>query len=236
MRAALTRREVLQRGLFVLLASSLAAAGCPATVDGNQLMAGAAPSPSPDAPEYTPLPALQGKDYGKTRIRASDFILLPSGVQYKDIRVGDESITPEPGDRVVIDWSGYTIGYYGRIFEAKNRVRGGAFADDAAYSRFVLGQGQLIPALEETLRTMHPGGVRQIIVPPEQGYPLDGSDAGHDRVGPKPRTFSGMRSLNFVLENRGFIDKTLLFNVEMVRVDKKGEHGFEVLPRRRLNG
>eukprot|EP00166_Cyanidium_caldarium_P003861 ctg_378.g139 len=67
MEAALTRREVLLRGLSVLLASSLAAAGSPSTLDGNKLMARAAPSPSPEALEYTPLPALQGKDYGKTQ-------------------------------------------------------------------------------------------------------------------------------------------------------------------------
>jgi hypothetical protein len=30
------------------------------------------------------------------------------------------------------------------------------------------------------------------------GYPE--KDSSHDRVGPKPSTFSGMRALNFVLE------------------------------------
>jgi hypothetical protein len=132
----------------------------------------------------------------------------------------------------VINWSGYTIGYYGRIFEAKNRVQGGAFGDDREFSRFVLGHGELIPALEEVLLTMHPGGIRQVIVPPEKGYPLDGSDWSHDRVGPKPRTFSGMRALNFVLENKGLVDKTLLFNIELIRIDRPGEHGFETFARR----
>ena len=31
--------------------------------------------------------------------------------------------SPVVGDRVVIDWEGYTIGYYGRIFEAKGKVK-----------------------------------------------------------------------------------------------------------------
>ena len=26
------------------------------------------------------------------------------------------------GDRVVIDWEGYTIGYYGRPFQTRNKV------------------------------------------------------------------------------------------------------------------
>jgi hypothetical protein len=38
----------------------------------------------------------------------------------------------------------------------------------------------------------------QIIIPVEMGYPA--KDSSHDRVGPKPSTFSGMRALNFVLE------------------------------------
>lgn len=26
-----------------------------------------------------------------------------------------------------VDWDGYTIGYYGRIFEARNKTKGGSF-------------------------------------------------------------------------------------------------------------
>ena len=48
----------------------------------------------------------------------------------------------------------------------------------------------------------------------------------HDKVGPKPTTFSGMRALNFVLENPR-VDRTLLFNVKLIRVDKSdGKGGF----------
>jgi len=48
------------------------------------------------------------------------------------------------------------------------------------------------------------------------------------RVGPRPSTFDGMRALNFVLENKqGLIDKTLLFNVKLIRIDKSdGQGGF----------
>lgn len=28
---------------------------------------------------------------------------------------------------IQIDWDGYTIGYYGRIFEARNKTKGGSF-------------------------------------------------------------------------------------------------------------
>ncbi len=40
------------------------------------------------------------------------------------------------------------------------------------------------------------------------------------QVGPRPSTFSGQRALDFVLGNRDLIDKTLLINVKLVRVDK----------------
>ena len=60
---------------------------------------------------------------------------------------------------------------------------------------------------------------------PALGYPA--SDPSHDRIGPKPSTFSGKRALNFVLENKELIDKTLLFNVKLIRVDKPGENGWK---------
>jgi len=142
----------------------------------------------------------------------------------KDVKVG-EGAAPRAGDRVVIDWSGYTIGYYGRPFEAAGKTKGGAFEAEKDLFRFELGDKKVIPALERAVSDMRVGGVRQIIVPPELGYPP--SDPGHDKIGPKPSTFSGQRALNFVLQNQGLIDKTLLINVELKRVDKPGERGFK---------
>lgn len=118
---------------------------------------------------------------------------------------------------------GYTIGYYGRIFKAKNGVKGGAFADDTEFERFVVGAGVLVPGLEEGILGMSVGGVRQIVVPADIGYPLD--DPSHEKVGPKPPNFDGQRALNFVLFNQGLIDKTLLFNVKIIRIDKPDTKG-----------
>ena len=70
---------------------------------------------------------------------------------------------------------------------------------------FVVGRKQVIPALEEGVRGMRPGGVRQLVFGTDLGYPFEGDqvlgklkDPDHDVVGPKPKTFSGMRALNFV--------------------------------------
>jgi len=162
----------------------------------------------------------------KTRTKYPDYTETASGVQYKDVKAGAGEM-PKDGERVVIDWEGYTIGYYGRIFQKKNSVQGGAFAEDPGFYRFVLGTNSLVPGLEEGIKGMKPGGVRQIVVPPGPlSYPED--DSPHKRVGPRPSTFDGMRALNFVLENKqGLIDKTLLFNVKLIRIDKSdGQGGF----------
>ncbi len=50
-----------------------------------------------------------------------DFATTPEGWLYKDVKVGNRGDpgTLEDGNQVVFDWSSYTIGYFGRPFEAK---------------------------------------------------------------------------------------------------------------------
>jgi hypothetical protein len=104
-------------------------------------------------------------------------------------------------------------------------VKGSAFAQETDLFRWKVGSGKAIPALDEAVRSMKEGGIRQIIVPPNMGYPSD--DPKHELVGPKPSTFSGERALDFVLENSGIIDKTLLINIKLKRVDKPGQRGYK---------
>ena len=37
--------------------------------------------------------------------------------------------SPVKGDRVVVDWEGYTIGYYGRPFQTRNKVETGTIGE-----------------------------------------------------------------------------------------------------------
>nr|XP_027100461.1 peptidyl-prolyl cis-trans isomerase FKBP19, chloroplastic-like isoform X2 [Coffea arabica] len=174
------------------------------------------PSPRPtDAhPQPAAVPALRGKDYGKTKMRYPDYIETESGLQYKDLRVGSGP-TPKIGETVVVDWDGYTIGYYGRIFEARNKTKGGSFeGGDKEFYKFKIGSEEVIPAFQEAVSGMALGGVRRIIVPPELGYP----DNDFNKKGPRPTTFSGQRALDFVLRNQGLIDKTLLFDIELLKI------------------
>ncbi len=52
-----------------------------------------------------------------------DFIRSPQGWSYRDVIVpttnSNNNKKAQVGDRVVFDWSGYTIGYFGRPFQAK---------------------------------------------------------------------------------------------------------------------
>jgi len=134
---------------------------------------------------------LQGLDYGKPRTTYLDFD-QKDGLQYKSVKTGNGK-TPSEGDRVVVDWEGYTIGYYGRPFQTRGKVKGGAFeSTEPEYFRWVIGSGSAVAALDKGVQTMKEGGITQFIIPAELGYPASG-DPEHDLVGPKPTTFSGMR-------------------------------------------
>lgn len=164
-------------------------------------------------------PALAGLDYGKSRTYYPDYVQKPSGLQYKIVKEGDGKM-PRKGDKVAVDWEGYTIGYYGRPFQTRNKVKGGAFdSTETDYFRWVIGSGTAIAALDEAVQLLREGGVMQVIVPAELGYPT--GDSNHEFVGPKPDNFSGQRALNFVLDNQNLIDKTLLINIKLARVDSK---------------
>ena len=167
----------------------------------------------------------------KSEMDYGDFAKTASGLRYKDAKVGDGAAMPEAGDRVVVEWSGYTIGYFGRPFETKSFAP--STRSRRSSLRFEIGSGAVIPALEEGVLGMSKGGVRQIVVKPQLGYPAD--DPNHERVGPRPSTFSGRQALNFVLQNKELIDKTLLFNVKVIRIDKPGQKRLEDVEEVRRN-
>jgi hypothetical protein len=111
--------------------------------------------------------------------------------------------------------------YYGRPFQARNKAKGGAFSredDGEAALRFTVGDPKVLGAFNEAVLGMKAGGIRRIVVGPGPlFYPPQGRDAR--KVIPQPSTFSGERALYFVLENQGLIDKTLLFDIVLLRVE-----------------
>lgn len=74
------------------------------------------------------------------------------------------------------------------------KAKGGSFglgAERTLYN-FQLGAHTAIPAIEEAVASMKPGGIRRLIVPVELGYP----DNDFNKKGPKPSTFSVSSSAN----------------------------------------
>lgn len=74
------------------------------------LAIGAALAPKPDARAEDSKAFLQEYD---------DFTKTKEGWSYRDVNPGKGDVQVKAGDRVVFDWSGYTIGYFGRPFQAK---------------------------------------------------------------------------------------------------------------------
>ena len=114
-----------------------------------------------------------------------------------------------------------SAGYYGRIFEARNRSKGGSFTgDEKDFYRFRVGDAnsKVIPALQEAVVGMRAGQIRRVIVPVELGYSIANGDTSMRFDEPSSYTFSGQRSLDFVLRNQGLIDKTLLFDLEVISI------------------
>jgi len=169
--------------------------------------------------KQTYMEGIKGKDYGKSEVLYSDFVKTRSGIQYKVVREGqkDGLVYKDSSKIAVIDWDGYTLGYYGRPFEARNGPKGGAFEEDKAFFRFRADDEDVLPAFREVIMGMTVGSIRRIIVPPNSGlaYPENRS---WKKMKPQPNNFSGERALGFVLENQGMIDKTLLFDIELMDV------------------
>ena len=162
---------------------------------------------------------IKDKDYGKSEVLYSDFTRTASGLQYKDVRPGSKEGKEYKDESkiAVVDWDGYTLGYYGRPFEARNGPKGGAFNEDKDFFRFRADDLDVLPAFREAIVGMKVGAIRRIIVPPNSGlaYP---ENKNWKKMKPKPNNFSGERALGFVLENQGMIDKTLLFDIELMDV------------------
>ncbi len=92
---------------------------------------------------------------GKSKTSFSDFTTTESGLQFKDYKAGNGAM-PKSGDRVVIDWTGVTVGYQGRYFQTRNKPKGGAFEGDGFldFLSFTVGDGSIIPAIDEAVRSM----------------------------------------------------------------------------------
>ena len=96
------------------------------------------------------------------------YIPLASGVSYHDEVVGTGA-EPQSGQTVIVHYTGWLDdhGQKGKKFDS-SRDRGTPFS-------FVLNGHQVIAGWDSGVATMHIGGKRTLIIPPDQGYGARGA-------------------------------------------------------------
>jgi peptidylprolyl isomerase len=98
-------------------------------------------------------------------------VTTPSGLRIIDVKPGSGPV-PQTGQTVTVNYTGWLFvdGKKGKKFDS-SLDRGEPFS-------FTLGEGQVIKGWDEGVATMHVGGKRTLIIPPDLGYGANG--AGSD--------------------------------------------------------
>ena len=99
---------------------------------------------------------------------AETLVTMPSGVQYRDVVVG-EGAEPTAGKKVSVHYTGWldNNGQPGKKFDS-SRDRGSPFS-------FTLGRGEVISGWDLGVATMRVGGRRTLILTPDHGYGARGA-------------------------------------------------------------
>jgi peptidylprolyl isomerase len=101
------------------------------------------------------------------RVQAASQIVSPTGLRIIDTRVG-KGPSPRAGQTVTVNYTGwlYVSGKKGKKFDS-------SFDHDKPFS-FAIGTGAVIKGWDEGVSSMHVGGKRTLIIPPELGYGEEG--------------------------------------------------------------
>jgi len=101
---------------------------------------------------------------------AAGEVTTSSGLRIIDVKVGTGPV-PKAGQTVTVNYTGWLFvdGKKGKKFDSS--------LDRAQPFSFTLGQGQVIKGWDEGLATMHVGGKRTLIIPPDLGYGASGAGA-----------------------------------------------------------
>jgi peptidylprolyl isomerase len=108
----------------------------------------------------------------------AELVTTPSGLKYKDIKVGD-GMQPEPGFQVVVDY--IAKNEQGFIFD--NSLEKGKPNDVRVTGDPT--SANVIPGLDEGILTMKSGGVRRLYIPGDLAFPKGLASApGRPRISP----------------------------------------------------
>ena len=101
---------------------------------------------------------------------AAGEVTTSSGLRIIDVKVGTGPV-PQAGQTVTVNYTGWLFvdGKKGKKFDSS--------LDRNEPFSFTFGQGQVIKGWDEGLATMHVGGKRTLIIPPDLGYGASGAGA-----------------------------------------------------------
>jgi peptidylprolyl isomerase len=99
---------------------------------------------------------------------AAGEVTTSSGLRIIDVKVGTGPV-PQAGQTVTVNYTGWLFvdGKKGKKFDSS--------LDRNQPFSFTLGQGQVIKGWDEGVATMHVGGQRTLIIPPDLGYGANGA-------------------------------------------------------------
>jgi peptidylprolyl isomerase len=95
-------------------------------------------------------------------------VTTPSGLRIIDVKPGNGP-APQAGQTVTVNYTGWLFvdGKKGQKFDSS--------LDRNQPFSFTIGQGQVIKGWDEGVATMHVGGKRTLIIPPDLGYGASGA-------------------------------------------------------------
>ncbi|MDB5350816.1 MAG: Peptidyl-prolyl cis-trans isomerase [Planctomycetota bacterium] len=114
------------------------------------------------------LAAVPSLAWAAARLNPAKMTATPSGLRYQDLKVG-RGVTPQAGQTVQVLYTGWlwTGNKIGRKFDSSlNRRRP---------FEFILGEQAVIAGWDEGLASMHVGGTRFLLIPPDLAYGARGA-------------------------------------------------------------
>ena len=148
----------MKRLILILVCSFVLAAALVVQAQGPQTPA--APATPPQKTSATPTKTAPTQPGTSTPSPAAQWITTGSGLKYLDVVVGTGPV-PKRGDTILVNYTGKFTN--GKVFDS-------SLAPGRKPFELHLGRGEVIKGWDEGLSTMHVGGKRKLIIPPNLAY------------------------------------------------------------------